>query len=95
MTKKDLIKEGITDWLASLITGNRIKYAEKVFANDRILQQRFKDFRIASEKLASLWEEICERRKGTYLDCEEIMRKKLEFDKEYYGKQGKDYRDYL
>ena len=93
--KQTIINEGITDWIVNLIVNNRIKAAEDAFSNDKLLQQRFKEFRIAEEKLRALWNRICKDREGTYLDCEEMMKKKLEFDKSYYGKQGKDYRDYL
>ena len=95
MSNKKLISEGITDWIVNLIVNNRVREAERAFSNDRLLQQRFKDFRIAQDKLQKTWEEICEKRKGTNLDCEDVMREKLEFDRDYYSKRGKDFRDYL
>lgn len=75
-----LINEGFVDWLADLIVTRKLKQAERLFANDPLLKKRFKDFRIAEEDLRSTWERICDERRGTPLDCDEMDRKSRELD---------------
>lgn len=81
-------------FVVNIITKFIMFFVTLIFRFDPKLNNAFKDFHDASDRLDKTWEEICKRRKGTYLDCDEMKKKQIEFEKEYYAKQGKDYRDY-
>jgi hypothetical protein len=64
-----------SEWLSDLMVNRQLRKAERMFKSDKELQNRFADLRRAEEDLHKTWDDICRDRKGTPLDCDELVKK--------------------
>jgi hypothetical protein len=58
------------NFIANFISKIIIFFVGIIFRHNKTLQNNFKEFREAEEELKNTWDQVCEERKGTNLDCD-------------------------